>query len=160
MPSCLYIIDVQKGFINADTAHIPAMVEVLQAQYDHILVSKFTNPPDSSHRRFLKWQRFAPESQECDLAFIPNPNAMVFEKSMYNGVSEHLLAYLQTNEIKDVALCGIDTDCCVLINAVALFEKGIRPIILSDACASHGGAAAHAAGLKILERLVGCAQIQ
>lgn len=56
---------------------------------------------------------------------------------------------------KQVYVCGLDTDCCVLATAVGLFEKGIRPIVLVDLCDSTGGTESHKAGLLALKRLIG-----
>ena len=52
-------------------------------------------------------------------------------------------------------ICGIDTDCCVLTTAVNLFEVGIRPIVLTQYCASNGGESSHQAALTCMGRLIG-----
>lgn len=52
-------------------------------------------------------------------------------------------------------ICGIDTDCCVISTAVNLFEIGIRPIVLTQYCASNGGESSHQATLTCLGRLIG-----
>ncbi len=40
-PRFLLIIDVQKGFINEWTRHIPARVESLQSEFDRLWVTRF-----------------------------------------------------------------------------------------------------------------------
>ncbi|GAA3083901.1 hypothetical protein GCM10020000_82690 [Streptomyces olivoverticillatus] len=47
----------------------------------------------------------------------------------------------------DLLLCGIDTDSCVYDTAVAAYHGGLRPWIVTDACASTGGAEVHEAAL-------------
>ena len=40
-----------------------------------------------------------------------------------------------------------------------IIEHNIRPVVLEKYCASTGGAASHAAGIRVLDRLIGAAQI-
>jgi nicotinamidase-related amidase len=47
----------------------------------------------------------------------------------------------------------------VLKTAVDAFERDLTPWILKDACASHAGPKAHAAGLFITGRFIGTNQI-
>lgn len=44
-------------------------------------------------------------------------------------------------------MVGVDTDCCVMMLATALFEYNIRPIVLTQYCASNGGTESHNAGI-------------
>ena len=151
----LLIIDVQKGFVAPATAHIPKIVEELQASYRNVAVSRFVNRPESPHRRFLDWNRLLPGSDEVELAFEPVAHAFVFDKPQYSAVSFDLLRWIHVNGLSEVHLCGIDTEVCVLTSATALFEISIKPVVLAWACASGGGADGHAAGLVALRRLIG-----
>jgi nicotinamidase-related amidase len=81
MIKCLLIVDVQKGFINEHTKEIPSAVSALQADYDFVFASRFINLPDSNFRKLMNWKRFNPGSEETALAFDPQPNAVVFDKS-------------------------------------------------------------------------------
>ena len=155
----LLIVDVQKGFINAETEHVVSRVEQLQSEYEHVYATQFVNREGSPYRKFLGWERFAQGSEEVLLAFEPLPSVRVIVKDLYNSVNSRLLEELERNGIEEVDVCGIDTDACVMVTAVGLFERGIRPVIISDACASHGGAEYHNAALKILRRLIGRDQI-
>ena len=160
MPSCLLIVDVQKGFAEGSAEDIPAKVEALQANYDTVVVTRFLNPPGSPWREFMNWGRFAPESKETGLAFTPRPDALLIDKAAYTCVSPDFLAWLRSAGIHTVEICGIDTDICVTKCAVDLFENGIRPVVLKDFCASHAGAEAHERGLKTLARYIGSEQIK
>jgi len=81
------------------------------------------------------------------------------DKHTYNCVDDKFVEILKAANIgkipEKVYLCGVDTDCCVLMIAGALFERGIIPIILEKYIDSTGGIKSHKAGLKALERLVG-----
>jgi nicotinamidase-related amidase len=56
-------------------------------------------------------------------------------------------------------LCGIDTDACVYDSAVAAYQSGYRPWIVTDACASTGGAQYHDAALLLASRNIGAHQL-
>jgi len=155
----LIIIDVQKGFINPWTTHIPARVEALQGDFRRIRVTRFFNPPGSLHRRLIGWKRFAPDSADVELAFTPRDDAQVVDKSTYTCLDHALLEDFGRAGIGRVYLCGIATDNCVLKTAVDLFEAGIEPVVLADACASHGGPECHEAGLMLLRRFIGEGQV-
>ena len=156
---CLFIIDVQRGFVTDATRHIPAAVEALQADYARVFASRFVNPEGSMHRRLIDWHRFAPGSDETELAFTPRPDAEIFDKTTYTSAPPDRIAALRQAGIERVDLCGIATDGCVLKTAVDLFEAGIAPVVHADACASHGGPEAHAAGLLLLRRFIGAKQV-
>lgn len=38
----------------------------------------------------------------------------IMEKTTYTACTEEILSFLHANKIKEVYICGIDTDCCVL----------------------------------------------
>jgi nicotinamidase-related amidase len=158
-PSCLIIVDVQKGFVNAATAAIPARVEALQARFDLVAATRFVNPPGSAFRRLLDWARFAPGSGDVELAFAPRADALILDKPAYSALDERLRTWLREGGVETVHLAGIATDNCVLKTAVDLFEAGWRPVVLEDCCASHGGAECHAAGLLLLRRFIGIRQL-
>ncbi len=157
--TALLIVDVQAGFVNDATKHIVALVEALQSQYDHVYATRFINAKDSSHRKWINWHRFGEDSPEIELAFSPSENTVVSDKNTYTCINDDFLSELRRHNIREVHICGIDTDACVLKSAVDLFEAGIRPVVLANACASHAGSEFHEYGLRILRRLIGERQI-
>ncbi|MBL26368.1 MAG: hydrolase [Rhodospirillaceae bacterium] len=160
MPSCLLIIDLQKGFVNDATHHVVAPIEAAQADYDVVIATRFQNPPGSPFRRLIHWERFAPHSDETAFAFAPREDARVIDKPRYTCVDSALRNWLVARDISRVHVCGIDTDICVTKNAVDLFEAGLEPIVLSALCASHAGRDRHEAGLVTLARFIGQDQIR
>jgi nicotinamidase-related amidase len=154
----LAIIDVQRGFINEGTRHIPDIVERLQIPFERICVSRFENAPGSPFRALMGLERFAAGSADCELAFVPRADAKTYVKHGYSAVSDSLMdAGRQAGGA--VHLCGIATDNCVLATALDLFTAGLRPVVIADACASHAGVKYHEAGLMILKRLIGEGQV-
>ena len=157
--SCLIIIDVQKGFINRWTGHVPARVQTRQDAFERVIVTRFVNPPGSAHRRLLGWPRFGPGSADVELAFAPRDGAEIMDKSTYTCATGGFVAELKQNGVERVHLCGIATDSCVLKSAVDLFEAGLEPLVLAADCASHGGPECHEAGLKLLRRFIGAERV-
>ena len=155
----LLIVDVQVGFVNDATRHILPKVVALQSQYKHVYATRFVNAEGSPYRKLLDWHRFYANSGDVPLAFQPVDGVTVIDKYVYTCVTPDFLHDLRDKGIEEVAICGIDTDACVSACAVDLFENGIRPVLLSEACASHAGAEFHEAALRILARLIGKRQI-
>lgn len=158
--AALLIVDVQHGFINDATAHIPARVEALQSQYATVVATRFVNLPDSNYRRLIHWERFSPGSQDIALAFAPAAHATILDKPRYTCVDEAFLALLERSGCDTVHLCGINTDLCVMKCAIDLFEAGRIPVVLAACCASRAGAEVHAVALDILARAIGRDQIR
>lgn len=155
----LLIIDVQVGFVNDATRHILPKVEALQKRYEHVYATRFINAEGSPYRKLLNWHRFYESSEDVPLAFEPAVGVTVIDKNVYTCVTTEFMEDLHRKGVEEVAICGIDTDACVSACAVDLFENGFRPILLSEACASHAGAEFHEAALRILARLIGKNQI-
>ena len=159
MPKALLIVDVQNGFVNEKTKHIPALVEKLQYNYDLVIATRFINMPDSPFRKLIKWQHHSPDTDEIELAFKPKEGAVIIDKYIYTCIDESFLCLLKENGIEAVDVCGIDTDICVTKCAVDLFERNITPYVLKDYCATHADADIQRSALIILSRYIGRTQI-
>ena len=155
----LLIVDVQRGFINDATRHVVPIVERLQQDYDHVYATRFVNTAGSPYRRLMDWNQFGENSVDVALAFRPARDTVVIDKPVYTCVDSAFLKELRKKGIDEVAVCGIDTDVCVSICAVGLFENGMRPVVLANACASHAGLEYHQMALRIMRRLIGGKQI-
>ncbi|MDP9365314.1 MAG: cysteine hydrolase [Chloroflexota bacterium] len=164
MPGALLVVDVQNGFVNPFTAHVPGRIRRLVegGGHDPVLFTRFVNAPGGPYRRFLDWHACA-ESPETDLAPELAPLAApgrVFEKPGYTGIPDDLAARLRDLDVDEVTVVGIDTDMCVLKVAMDVFDLGIRPVVLVDCCASTAGLQAHLAGLAVLARNIGADQLR
>ncbi len=159
MEKCLLIIDVQKGFINDHTSHIPQLIERLQYTYTYVFATKFYNPPDSFYRKLIHWEKFDEGSHECEFAYEPKRDTYVIGKSVYSCVNDSFLEKLAALNIGEVHISGLETDMCVMKNAVDLFEAGIVPVVLSEFCASCSGETAHRNALQTIRRYIGVDQV-
>lgn len=164
MAKALLVVDVQNGFLNPFTRHIPERIARLigRGEYDPVLFTRFINAPDSPYGRFLNWRALCdPEDTAIApaLAHLVEPQ-LAFAKPGFAGMPEDLAAYLRERRFEEVTLAGIDTDMCVLKIAMDVFDLGIRPIILVDCCASTAGLQSHLAGLAVLARNIGAHQLR
>ncbi|HEY9736441.1 MAG TPA: isochorismatase family cysteine hydrolase [Trichocoleus sp.] len=160
----LLVVDVQTGFINDFTHHIPQRVARLIEQniYSPVLFTRFINSSEGPYTRLLQWDgcNDAPETDlSADLDPYTKPE-FVFSKPGLCGIPSELEEYLCNHKFQQVAVVGIDTDMCVLKIAMDLFDRGIEPIVLTDCCASTAGLQAHLAGLAVLSRNIGAQRLR
>ncbi len=155
----LLVVDIQEGFVNDYTRHIPKRVETLiqRGSFDPILFTRFINTESGPYHRFIGWHAC---QDEPETNLTPEMAALareehVFTKPGYAGMPEDLTEYLRNNEIERITIVGIDTDMCVLKIAMDIFDLNIEPIVLVDCCASTAGLQAHLAGLAVLARNIG-----
>lgn len=159
MSECLLIVDVQVGFINEFTVHIPKLVEKLQNNYKYVYITKFFNKKNSFYRKLIKWERFDIESEDFQLAFNPVKHAIILNKSIYSCVNEDFIQDLNNKNITEIDICGIDTDICVTKCAVDLFEQNIIPFVLADYCGNNAGIEANMTAFNTLNRFIGKSQV-
>lgn len=164
MSNALIVVDVQEGFINCFTEHIPERVARLidQHNFDPILFTRFINSPDGPYPRFMGWSDCAtePEINIAPELLRYTSDDCTFHKDGYAGIPDRLACYLTDREITRATIVGIDTDMCVLKVAMDIFDLNIEPIVLVDCCASTSGLQSHLAGLAVLARNIGADQLR
>jgi nicotinamidase-related amidase len=164
MTEPLLVVDVQHGFINDFTRHVPGRVKRLieMGEYAPVLFTVFVNTPESPYQRLLKWDGSAgpPDTDLVDELMPLADRRNVFTKAGFTGLPDDLSARLRDEQFAQVSVVGIDTDMCVLKIAMDLFDLGIEPVVLVDCCASTAGLQAHLAGLAILSRNIGPHQLR
>jgi nicotinamidase-related amidase len=164
MSQPLLIVDVQVGFINSFTHHIPQRIVSLieRDRYSPLLFTRFVNAPDGPYDRFLDWHSCNSEP-ETDVVPELQPFAQkefIFSKQGLCGMPNELTDYLRQQRIEQLSIVGIDTDMCVLKIAMDLFDIGIEPLVFTDCCASTAGLQAHFAGLAVLSRNIGAMRLR
>ncbi len=153
----LLIIDMQVGFLSGMGDFIKR-VESLVAQYpaEKIFWLKFRNEPESLYHKYLDWKDVLVAPQTELVSQFNPPAERVFDHYTY-APSDEVLEQLKG--CKEVAIAGVDTDACVFATAFALWDHGIRPLILTDYCSSSGGLYLHKAALDIMRRQFGVGSI-
>jgi nicotinamidase-related amidase len=164
MTQPLLLVDVQQGFVNEFTHHIPPRLARLieTGDYGPLFFTRFINTPESPYRRLLEWHACSgPPDIELAPEVAPFANeGNVFDKPGLTGMPDALAERLRRERIERITVAGIDTDMCVLKVAMDLFDAGIEPIVLIDCCGSTAGLQAHLAGLAILSRNIGPQQLR
>lgn len=164
----LLVVDVQNGFVNENSRHILPVVTALVSDWLErgapVYMSQFTNRSGSQWNRLLHWSRL---SSEAEIALCPelarlSQNVTTYRKESYSCVVGPFLDDLQRASWTDVVVCGIATDGCILATVIDLFEykaRQLRPVVVSDACASHAGPEINDAGLLLIQRFIGREQV-
>ena len=156
MAKALIVIDVQNGFITKSSKHVvPRIKKLLERKtFDIIIFTQFINAPQSPFRKIKNWHKVA-TSPEIDIVDELQPFAYnIFKKYIYSAFTPEFELFLRKNNISQLYICGIDTECCVLKTAVDAFEKGYEPFLLANCCASHESKKYHSLGITLFERLV------
>ncbi len=164
MSEPLLVVDVQQGFVNDFTRHIPGRVAELvrRGDYAPLLFTRFVNTPNSPYQRLLDWHEceHPPQTDLSPEVAELADSGRVFVKRGRTGLTDELADYLRQQRFGRLTLVGMDTDMCVLKCAMDVFDLGIEPIVLADCCASTAGLQAHLAGLAILSRNIGPHQLR
>lgn len=159
MNNPLLVVDVQNGFINPFTKHVPSRIATLieRERPTLVLFTRFVNVEGSPFRRLLGWEECA---APADTELVPEmariaTEAHIYSKPGYAGLPDKLAERLQRDRVERIGVVGIDTDMCVLKVALDLFDLNIAPLVYVDCCASTAGLQAHLAGLAVLARNIG-----
>lgn len=157
----LMIIDPQQGFKNKDTQKALKKIDSIVDYFDIALVSTFYNPEKSLHKELLHWNNFSKAKDEkyFKLAIKPNKKFKIFKTHTYGKIIGKVKLYLKLRGVKTVYICGLQTDVAVYKTALDLFDMGIKPVIISDACGSCRGKTNHDMGLKMAKRQLGEDQV-
>jgi nicotinamidase-related amidase len=153
------VVDVQEGFLTPDTqGTVPRIIEHIRRTgqaYASIIATRFVNQPGSLYQAERDWHEMMPGPRTALVPGIRDMVDVVIEKHGLAPARDELVPALRRRGVERVALCGFDTDQCVLATALLLWDAGIAPEILAPLCSSSGGPDIHEAGLAILRRSVG-----
>ena len=166
MKNIVIVVDMQNGFSRYEqtielTNRIKRLLDL--KIFDVVIGTRFLNSDNSMYEKMFGWSRLKTENErEIPEDLLKHMN-YVEDKYIYNCVNSNFIQRLcQLNDgefPQKIYVVGADTDCCVLTIATALFECNIRPIVLTNYCASNGGQESHEAGLRCMKRLIGEKQL-
>jgi len=153
------IIDMQHEFVDRSNSWLIAPISdfstMWMARGLPVIATRFVNTPRSQFVWFLDWSGAMEDTIVEELANVDN-----ISKHSYSAFSDaRVLEILRDQKVDTLVLCGVDTDACVMATALSAFDLGLRPLVLSDLCASSGGDDYHLAALMLLERNIGHRQI-
>lgn len=155
MKKMLLVIDVQKDFINKYTKKYINRIEKIinSGKYDDIAFTKFINNNNSIWYTKLNYKGCL--SSIGQNIVIDTKNNKIFEKNIYSALNNELKKYIKINNIKEIYLCGFETDACVHKTALDMFEQGYNVFVLKDYCMSSKGYKIHNLYINNLKRLIG-----
>ncbi len=155
--NALVIIDVQNYFVNKHTRNLPKkignFVQKNKSKFNYVIFTKVVNKPDSNFVRQLRWKKCF-KSPQIDIHPSLRKFAVnVFEKTSYSAFkSKSFINFLQMNKIKELYICGTDTESCVLATALEAFDLGYKVKVLKNLCGSHLGEIFHKAGITTIQK--------
>lgn len=152
MSNTLLIIDMQVGFVKAESQHILPVVQelVTNEQFSTIIQTEYVNPRGSTLEKALGWTGLR-SKKESHLLF-PIRGSQIIQRAKYSAATPKLLSLLNKND--RIYICGLETDACVLATAYSLFDEGYDIKVIKDAVASNSRFGEQGA-LEIIERNFG-----
>lgn len=132
----LMIVDVQAAFDPP-----PAFIKKLtrySKRFPCRVFTRYVNPAGSMFRKVLGQKCCAPGSADTQLLIAPSPGDLVFDKTTY-GLKPAAIRRLKKRGIKQLTVCGLDTDACVLGVMFSLFDAGIICHLKETMCWSSSG---------------------
>lgn len=155
MNKLLIVIDVQKAFINENTNQIIEKINDLinSNSFENIIFTRFINYNDSIWVKKLNYKECI--SDDSKRVMVDTKDNLLFDKNTYSSLTNELKQYIKDNNINNIYLCGIDTECCVLKTALDLFEENYNVYVLKDYCACTYGELRHNNAIEIIKRNIG-----
>ena len=154
----ILLVDIQEGYMNESLKSFPKAIEKHVANYDYDLAiaTRFINKNDSLHQNDIKAKEMTVFSAKAKLVEpIEKIADFVLMKSTYSSLTEDVLKLLEKNQVKQVYLAGLNIETSIVATAFALFDKGIKPVILSNLCHTSNGEETKNKALEILRLAVG-----
>lgn len=161
----LVVVDAQNGFVSPASAHVIPVLVNLVAQWQSagapVLMTRYINYEGSPYTQFLQWSKMQ-ASPEIDIVPELQPyvnHSHILDKRVYTTFTTEGKDLFTQHAWQTAYIVGLDTESCVAQTAVGAFENNIRPIVIVDGCASHAGTQAHDAGMFVMRRNIGSAQM-
>ncbi|WP_435882909.1 isochorismatase family cysteine hydrolase [Streptomyces xanthochromogenes] len=164
--TALLVIDVQQGFVNEHSHDVvPTVVRLVEgwrAAGGPVVFTRFHNAPGSPYETISGWKRLRTAEEQASVKELDpfiDDSALVVDKSQASVFTPEGSQLIRDAGWSDLVLCGIDTDACVYDSATAAYQRGYRPWVVTDACASSGGVQYHEAALLLAARNLGADQL-
>jgi nicotinamidase-related amidase len=137
MKNALVVIDVQNHFAVEKAANLPEKIHqhIKSNKYDFVIFTKFLNLPSSNFHKILGYKKVTgPPATDIHPALIGLTNKNnTFEKVTYSAFKDSAFVnFLNKHKIKELFLCGINIDGCVLATAYEAFDLGYKVKIIEE----------------------------
>lgn len=166
MKTILFIIDMQKGFINENTKHlVPKIVNFVKNNKFHLVVgTRYVNNEDTACHIYEDWNGCWEGTEEAEL--VPEIRRlcdMSIVKHTYSCWNDQVVDWLKTEEMMNgkcrLVFVGVNTGCCVLASAFDAYDDVYDVTVIEDLCGSTSGVSSHNAGVQILRECITRARV-
>lgn len=154
----ILLVDIQEGYMNEELRTLPKDIEkhVKNYDYDLVIATRFINKNDLLHRSDIHIKDMTVFSSKAKLVEpIDKIADIVLMKSTYTSYTIDVAKLLEKKDVKQVYIAGLNTETSILATALDLFDKGIKPVVLSHLCNTTNGKRINEAALEILRIAVG-----
>lgn len=154
----ILLVDIQEGYMNEELRNLPKDIEkhVKNYDYDLVIATRFINKNDSLHQSDIHIKDMTVFSSKAKLVGpIDQIADFVLMKSTYTSYTADVAKLLEKKDVKQVYIAGLNTETSILATALDLFDKGIKPVVLSHLCNTTNGKRINEAALEILRIAVG-----
>ena len=154
----ILLVDIQEGNMNESLRDFPKAIEkhVKNYDYDLVIATRFINKNDSLHKNDIKVREMTVFSQKAKLVDpIEKISDFVLMKSTYTSLTEDVSKLLEKNNVKQVYIAGLNTETSILATAFDLFDKGVKPVVLSNLCNTASGEEVNKKALESLRIAIG-----
>lgn len=155
--SLLVIMDMQNGYINANTEHLLKDIEELleENKFTHVTCTKFINQQSSPFVQLMNCDKMQTKEETDVSPEIMQYSETIFPHYGYSCWTPEFTKYVSNILPKIIYFVGLNTETSILMSAVECFNKKVQTEILADYCDSAEGLESHEVGLATLQRLVG-----
>ncbi|MGW4720657.1 isochorismatase family cysteine hydrolase [Nocardia sp. NPDC004260] len=167
----LMVIDVQNGFLVPSSQHVvPAVARLIEwwlAAHAPVVLTRFLNDYGSPFERLVDYHamRGSPDTNLApELAgYADDDRVHVIDKTTYTALTAPVRELVTRSGVTQVYLCGIATEACVSLTAFSVFDAGLTPWVVTDACASNASGRCpekvHTEAVRRLGHLIGANQL-
>jgi nicotinamidase-related amidase len=154
------VVDMQEVFADPASAWcapgaaalVPTIAAVARHHGGRVVLTRFVAPaePSGSWVDYYEAWPFALRPPEDPLwSLVPGlPTGPVVDATTFSKWGPALLE--ATGGSRHLVVCGVATDCCVLMTALAAADDGATVRVVGDACAA-GDGPAHTRALQLLD---------
>lgn len=154
--SILTIIDMQEGFRCKEVEQIIPVIDQLCKSFTGTRVfPAFYNKQGSLFQTQLHWKRFQTPEDVKIVKELDEHAVTIIPHSGYTVYNKELQYEMASRNVKEVYLCGVFTDVCIIKTAMDLFDAEVEVFVVSDACATPHGREIHNVVLKSLNQILG-----
>lgn len=159
MKNALVIIDMQIGFINNNTKHLPDKISDFidnnRDKFDIILATQYINHENTPCYIFDGWKDCMEGTDEIKIvSAISSKVDCVIQKDVYSCWCKDLIDKLNNLNIDKVYFVGVNTGCCVLHSAFDAYNSLQDCAVIEDLCGSTSGYDSHKVALQVLRECI------